>query len=250
MAVGGINTLGTVPWFRQLDPSSSARPSARDTHGVSGRAEGFLMPLPDQMQLLRKGFDSMDGFWQSLVFIALAEMGDKTQLVALAFAARFSAKLVLGGVFAATLAVHLFSVALGELLGTRTADVLDRHRRRPGVHWLRALDVARRPSRRRERPIQAGSLRPIHDRGNHILLAELGDKTMLATVTLASQLQSFIPVWLGSTLGMVVADGLAIAIGAVAGKRLPERAIQLAAAAVFIISGVVTLAGAFGYGFW
>src|SRR5215212_12028541 len=59
----------------------------------------------------------MLGFWQSLLFIALAEMGDKTQLVALAFASRFSARLVLAAVFVATLLVHLFSVAIGELLG-------------------------------------------------------------------------------------------------------------------------------------
>ena len=59
----------------------------------------------------------MLAFLQSLLFIALAEMGDKTQLVALAFATRFSARLVLGAVFVATLLVHLFSVAIGEALG-------------------------------------------------------------------------------------------------------------------------------------
>jgi Ca2+/H+ antiporter, TMEM165/GDT1 family len=191
----------------------------------------------------------MVGFWQSLIFIALAEMGDKTQLVALAFAARFSARLVLAGVFAATLAVHLFSVAIGELLGLALP-----------TFWIAiaaglafivfgiwtihgdALDDEETSKRERLGPFMTVAVT--------FFLAELGDKTMLATVTLASQLQEFIPVWLGSTLGMVVADGLAIAIGAVAGRRLPERAIKLAAAGVFIASGVVTLAAAFGYGFW
>src|SRR5437868_4708714 len=74
-------------------------------------------------------------------------------------------------------------------------------------------------------------------------LAELGDKTMLATVTLASQQQQFLPVWLGSTLGMVIADGLAIWIGIVAGKRLPARAIQFGAAAIFLGFGLWTLVG-------
>ena len=62
---------------------------------------------------------------------------------------------------------------------------------------------------------------------------------MLATVTLASQYQAFVPVWLGSTLGMTVADGLAIGVGVVAGRRLPQRPIKLVAAAIF-----------FGFGLW
>ena len=82
-------------------------------------------------------------------------------------------------------------------------------------------------------------------------IAELGDKTMLATVTLASQAQAFVPVWLGSSLGMVIADGIAILVGAVAGKRLPEKVIRTAAAAIFILSGVFTLASTvFGLTLW
>jgi Ca2+/H+ antiporter, TMEM165/GDT1 family len=190
----------------------------------------------------------MAGFWQSLVFIALAEMGDKTQLVAMAFAARFSARLVLAGVFAATLAVHLFSVAIGELLGLALP-----------TFWIAiAAGIAfigfgiwtiRGDAMEDEEAEKHSRFGPFMTVAVTFFLAELGDKTMLATITLASQLQSFIPVWLGSTLGMVVADGLAIVVGAVAGRKLPERAIQLAAAAVFIITGVVTLASAFGFGF-
>jgi putative Ca2+/H+ antiporter (TMEM165/GDT1 family) len=72
-------------------------------------------------------------------------------------------------------------------------------------------------------------------------LAELGDKTMLATVTLASQFQDAFPVWIGSTLGMVIADGLAVILGLTLGKRLPTTAIKYGSAAVFIVSGVATL---------
>ena len=74
-------------------------------------------------------------------------------------------------------------------------------------------------------------------------LAELGDKTMLATVTLASQFRDAVPVWIGSTLGMVVADGIAVVIGLVIGRRLPTRAIKYGSAGVFIVSGILTLAG-------
>jgi Ca2+/H+ antiporter, TMEM165/GDT1 family len=72
-------------------------------------------------------------------------------------------------------------------------------------------------------------------------LAELGDKTMLATVTLASQLREAIPVWIGSTLGMVIADGFAVIVGLVIGRRLPTRAIKYGSAAVFFVSGLATL---------
>jgi putative Ca2+/H+ antiporter (TMEM165/GDT1 family) len=72
------------------------------------------------------------------------------------------------------------------------------------------------------------------------LLAELGDKTMLATVTLAAD-HDWVGVWIGSTLGMVAADALAIVVGALAGKHLPERAIQLAAAGLFLFFGAYLL---------
>ena len=65
---------------------------------------------------------------------------------------------------------------------------------------------------------------------------------MLATITLASQQRAFVPVWLGSTLGMVVADGIAILVGIAAGRRLPERAIRYVAAAIFIVAGIWTIA--------
>jgi hypothetical protein len=69
------------------------------------------------------------------------------------------------------------------------------------------------------------------------VLAELGVKTMLATITLAAD-RDWLGVWLGSTLGMVAADGLAILVGAIAGKHLPERFIQISAAAHFLLFGM------------
>jgi putative Ca2+/H+ antiporter (TMEM165/GDT1 family) len=184
----------------------------------------------------------MLAFWQSLFFIALAEMGDKTQLVALAFAMRFSFGAVLGAVFVATLLVHLFSVGIGELLGvalpmtwitvaaglafigfglwTLRGDTLDDDDTRVSSRYGPFLTIA-----------------------ITFFLAELGDKTMLATVTLASQLRDFGPVWIGSTLGMVVADGLAMLLGVVAGRRLPAGLIKYGSATIFIVSGILTLAG-------
>ncbi len=79
--------------------------------------------------------------------------------------------------------------------------------------------------------------------GGLFLLSELGDKTMLATITLATEYGLF-GVWLGSTLGMVAADAIAIVVGRVAGDRLPQRAIRIGAATIFAIIGVLSLVAA------
>ena len=77
--------------------------------------------------------------------------------------------------------------------------------------------------------------------GTAFFLAELGDKTMLATITLATT-EEPIGTWLGSTAGMVAADAIAIAIGALMGSRLPERAIKVFAAGAFVVFGVILIA--------
>ena len=70
-----------------------------------------------------------------------------------------------------------------------------------------------------------------------IFVAELGDKTMLGTVTLAAS-YSLVLVWIGSTLGMVLSDGLAIWVGHALGKKLPERTIKIGAAGIFFVFGL------------
>ncbi|HEX2909900.1 MAG TPA: TMEM165/GDT1 family protein [Chloroflexia bacterium] len=186
----------------------------------------------------------MTAFLIALFFVFIAELGDKTQLVALAFATRYRPMLVLGGVFVATLLVHLFSVLVGEVLGLALP-----------VFWIKLLAglafigfgiwTLRGDKLNDENKLSENKFGPFVTVAVTFFLAELGDKTMLATITIASQQQSFFPVWLGSTIGMVIADGLAIIVGAVMGKRLPERTIQLIAALIFIGSGIFTLVEAF-----
>ena len=88
---------------------------------------------------------------------------------------------------------------------------------------------------------RAGKLGPFMTAAGTFFIAEIGDKTMLATVTLATGEDPWVGVWPGSTLGMALADALAIWVGMILGKRLPERAVRLGAAAVFIVTGVVTI---------
>jgi putative Ca2+/H+ antiporter (TMEM165/GDT1 family) len=178
----------------------------------------------------------MDAFLLSLGLIFLAELGDKTQLVALTLATRFNAWVVLAGVFVATLLVHAFSVALGEVTGSLLS---------PG--WLQFLcglafigfglwtlggDTAADGNSRINR-LQS----PFVIVTVTFFLAELGDKTMLATVTLAAK-YSALQVWLGSTLGMVLSDALAIWAGQALKKKLPEKAIKIGAAIIFFGVGL------------
>jgi len=184
----------------------------------------------------------MLAFWQSLLFIALAEMGDKTQLVALAFAMRFNTGVVLGAVLVATLLVHLFSVGIGELLGVALPTTWITIA--AGLAFIGfGLWTLRGDTLDDEETKAPSRYGPFLTIAITFFLAELGDKTMLATVTLASQLREFGPVWIGSTLGMVIADGLAMVLGVVAGRRLPTRVIKYGSATIFIVSGVLTLAG-------
>jgi putative Ca2+/H+ antiporter (TMEM165/GDT1 family) len=182
----------------------------------------------------------VDAFWQSTFLIAVAEMGDKSQLAALAFAARYSARLTLLGIFVATLVVHLFSVIVGELLGLALPTFWIRLAAGLafigfGFWTLRGdtFDDTSAPKSSR-----MGAFLTI---AVTFFLAELGDKTMLATVTLGSQLNAFVGVWLGSTVGMVAADAVAIVVGSVLGRRLPERAVQIVGATIFFAFGLLIL---------
>ncbi len=168
----------------------------------------------------------------SFAVIFVAEMGDKSQLMAMMFALRYKWWVVLAAITAATTVVHVLSVAIGHYLGGRAADAPAWDRRRSHVRHLRSVDSARGGQAHRcdANRAQKAAAPAFFVVTSAFLLAELGDKTMLATITLAAD-NDWVGVWIGSTVGMVVADGLAILVGAVAGKHLPERLIQISAAA-------------------
>jgi len=167
-------------------------------------------------------------------------MGDKTQLVALAFATRYAAQTVLLGVFGATLLVHLFSVGLGEIVGL-TVPVFWVHVFAGLAFIAFGLWTLRGDELGDDDRLTERRWGPLMTVGTTFFLAELGDKTMLMTITLASQQHSFVGVWMGSTLGMVAADGLAIILGRVLGAQLPERLIKVGAGGIFLVTGVATL---------
>ena len=177
----------------------------------------------------------------SFAVIFVAELGDKSQLMAMTFALRHRWWVVLGGITVATTAVHLISVAVGHYLGAAlpthllgilagVAFVLF------GLWTLRGDRLSDDEATRAQRSTAPAFFAVT----SAFLLAELGDKTMLATITLAAD-NDWVGVWIGSTLGMVAADALAILVGAIAGKHLPERLIQIVAAASFLVFGIFIL---------
>jgi putative Ca2+/H+ antiporter (TMEM165/GDT1 family) len=180
----------------------------------------------------------------SFAVVFVAELGDKSQLMALTFATRFRALPVLIGITVATAVVHAGSVAIGGGLGTAlpttAITVLAAVAFFGFAAWtLRgdslSADEASKAGRTTRSAVIAVAVA--------FLLAELGDKTMLATVTLATR-EGIFGTWLGSTLGMVAADALAILIGQQLGRRLPERAIRYGVAALFALFGVLLLVDA------
>ncbi|NMN95217.1 TMEM165/GDT1 family protein [Antrihabitans stalactiti] len=169
--------------------------------------------------------------------IFVAELGDKSQLMAMTFALRHKWWIVLGGITAATAGVHLVSVGIGHYVGaalpTNLIGIVGGIAFLAfGLWTLRGDTLTDKEAMRAARANAPAFFAVV----SAFLLAELGDKTMLATVTLAAD-SDWVGVWIGSTVGMVAADALAIAVGAVLGKRLPEDVIRLGAGGLFLFSG-------------
>lgn len=184
----------------------------------------------------------MNAVLVSLGVIFVAELGDKSQLMALTFAARYRALPVLVGITAATAVVHAFSVLVGVVIETsvpmRPIAVVAGIAFLGFAAWtlrgdnLTATEAGRAAQTNRSAVVAASVA---------FFLAELGDKTMLATITLATQ-EGAVGTWVGSTIGMVAADALAIVVGKQLGARLPARTIRIGAAITFVVFGALLIA--------
>ena len=191
----------------------------------------------------------MYAFLLSTAVIFVAELGDKSQLMAMTFAARYRARDVLIGITVATAVVHLLSVGIGAFVGDAFADSQDTISIVAGIAflafaaWTLRGDELTDDEADKARRSTGAALVAV---GVAFFLAELGDKTMLATITLATR-EGWLGTWIGSTLGMVLADALAIGVGALLGRHLPEKAIRIGAAVAFLLFGLALIADGLGW---
>lgn len=173
------------------------------------------------------------------LMVVLAEMGDKTQLLAMAFATRFPAKAVLWGVLIATILNHALAVAVGTYLGASlNLQIVQLVAAASFILfglWTIRGDTINNEHKRR---LVVG---PIVTVAIAFFIAEMGDKTQLATVALAAKYDNPLATLLGTTTGMMIADGLGIYVGVVAGRKIPERTVKWISAWIFIIFGLISL---------
>lgn len=180
----------------------------------------------------------MTAFLTSLIFVVLAEIGDRTQLLAICFASKYRWQTVMWGVFLATAVNHLLAVALGNYLTTLFPMIYIKIAAAVGfiifgLWTLKGDDLSCENQKLRFSPFWTVFIA--------FFIAETGDKTQLATVALAADFNTFIPVWIGSTIGMVIANGLGIIAGILMGKKIPEKTIKWVAAMIFIGFGLLGL---------
>jgi Ca2+/H+ antiporter, TMEM165/GDT1 family len=173
----------------------------------------------------------------SLSVVFVAELGDKSQLMTMTYALRHRWWVVLSGVGIASFMVHGLSVTIGHFLGLTLPE-------RPiafaaAIAFLLFAVWTWREGRTRHDEVVkvAETRRVLFAVISSFVLAELGDKTMLATVALASE-HNWAGVWIGATAGMLLADGLAIAVGAVLHKRLPMNFLHGLASVLFLLFGL------------
>lgn len=208
---------------------------------MPGRRDGSLVSRPAAELPL-------EAFLVSFGAVAIAEIGDKTQLLALILAVRFRAPLaVIAGIFVATIANH----ALAAFAGTLIAGWLT-----PGIlAWVLAVSFILMglwalipddaPSE--EEGKAATRFGPFIATTVAFFLVEMGDKTQLATVALSARYDALILVALGTTLGMMVANVPVVLFGEALARRIPARAMRLAAALVFIALGIAGGVAALAY---
>ena len=184
----------------------------------------------------------MQAFLVSAGVVALAELGDKTQLLALLLAARFRAPLpVIAGITTAVLVNHLLAGALGTLLASVLAPAV--------LRWLLVASfiatavwmlVPDKEPAAGERPARFGVY------GTTVVtffLVEMGDKTQVATLALAAKYHALVAVVAGTTLGMLIADVPAVLLGRVVAERIPVTLMHRIGAAVFVALAVAALLG-------
>jgi putative Ca2+/H+ antiporter (TMEM165/GDT1 family) len=201
-----------------------------------------LAPLSSPLHFPRR--TTLEAFLFSTGVVALAEIGDKTQLLAFILAARFRRPWpIIAGILAATIVNHALAGAAGAWLMALVS---------PGVlRWVLGLSfLAMAAWALKPDTLDDGEAPPRSGHGVFAVtlvaffLAEMGDKTQIATVALAAKYASTVAVVAGTTLGMMIANVPAVFLGDRLLRRMPVRLVHGVVAALFAVIGVATLLGA------
>lgn len=184
----------------------------------------------------------MEAFLISTGVVALAEIGDKTQLLALVLAAKFRKPVpIILGILVATLANHALAGAAGAWISAAIGPT--------AMRWVLGLSFIAMalwtliPDKYEEAKDTAPRFGVFGTTLIAFFLLEMGDKTQIATVALAAKYSSLVGVVAGTTLGMMLANVPAVLIGEVAAKKLPMRLVHGVAAPIFFALGVTVLLG-------
>ena len=184
----------------------------------------------------------MEAFLVSIGVVAVSEIGDKTQLLALLLAARFRKPVpIILGILCATLANHALAGLLGEWVRASVSPTVLRWAL--GISFIAIAIWTLKPDKfdgeEKDMPrygVFAATL-------ISFFLAEIGDKTQIATVMLAAEYGALIPVVTGTTLGMLLADVPVVIAGKLASRKFPFKAVRFVAAGIFLLLGVIAMAG-------
>ena len=182
----------------------------------------------------------MEGFLVSIATISVAEIGDRTQLLSLLLAARFRRPWpIIAGIFCATLANHAVAgfvgVWFGSLLQPRTLQVV------VGISMIAMALWTLKPDKLDQNAGMASAMGAFLATLTSFFIAEIGDKTQIATLALASAYPSLLAVVSGTTAGMMLANVPVVFLGKAFADRLPLKAIHFGAAVLFTLLGLVFL---------
>jgi Ca2+/H+ antiporter, TMEM165/GDT1 family len=185
----------------------------------------------------------MEAFLVSAGVVTLAEVGDKTQLLALVLAARFRAPLpVIAGIVTAVLANHLLAGVLGTLLAAALSPAV--------LRWLLVASFIGTavwmlvPDKEPAGGQRFSRLGAYGTTAVTFFLVEMGDKTQIATLALAAKYQALAAVVAGTTLGMLIADVPAVLLGRAVAERIPVQLLHRVGAVVFLVLAVLAAFGA------
>ena len=182
----------------------------------------------------------MEALMAAFLVVFLAEMGDKTQFIVMAFAAKYDWKQVFFGMSFGILVVHSLAVLVGTLVG----GVIPVHVMSIlaslifigfGIWTIRGADDDE------EEDVHDSRFGPLLTVATTFIVGEMGDKTQFAALTMAAQYDSWFMVLVGAVLGMIVADSLGILAGTFLNRRLPAKQMRYLSAGIFLLFGLVGL---------